>query len=81
MNTKLTLLPLLSALALLPVMPAGAANACKGLSQQACDGASGCNWVKGYIRKDGREVAPYCRLKSPGKPAAKADAAVPPSTS
>ena len=72
MNAKLTLLPLLSALTLLSVTPASAANACKGLSKQACDGTESCNWVQGYTRKDGRDVAAYCRIKSPGKPATKA---------
>lgn len=51
-------------------LPAAAANDCKGLSKQACDGTQACSWVKGYTRKDGREVAPYCRAKAPPKSSA-----------
>jgi hypothetical protein len=46
---------------------------CKGLSEPACGAEAGCGWVNGYTRKDGREVAPYCRTK--GKAAASAAAA------
>lgn len=67
MQTKLVLVPLITALA---AAPAVADNACKSMSQQACDGSSQCSWVKSYTRKDGREVAAYCRAK----PAAKSTA-------
>lgn len=67
MKMKFTLVSLWSALVLLPVASAHAENACKGLPQQTCDGAEQCLWVNGYTRKDGREVASYCRVKSTGK--------------
>lgn len=41
---------------------ANAASQCKGLSETACAADSSCRWVAGYVRKDGREVAAYCRL-------------------
>lgn len=44
-----------------------AESACKGLAESACQGAQACTWVKGYTRKDGREVTPYCRAQRPPK--------------
>lgn len=70
MNARLAVVSLTAALAALTLMPAAADNTCKGQSQQACDSTAGCTWVKGYARKDGREVAPYCRVKAMPKPAA-----------
>ncbi len=34
---------------------------CKTLARNACIQSAQCTWVKGYTRKDGRKVAPYCR--------------------
>ena len=45
---------------------ANAASQCKGLSETACAADSSCRWVSGYVRKDGREVAAYCRLGTSG---------------
>lgn len=70
MNTKSILTLLLFALTGLAVGPSVAETACKGLGQPACEGSQQCSWVKGYTRKDGREVAPYCRVKPAGKSAA-----------
>lgn len=42
-----------------------AESACKGLEQGACEGKADCTWVGGYVRKDGVQVAAYC--KSRGK--------------
>ena len=41
-----------------------AASACKGLEQTVCETEQYCGWVKGYSRKDGREVKAFCRAKS-----------------
>ncbi len=46
-----------------------AESACKGQSQAGCEAASSCTWVTGYTRKDGRQVAPYCRVLPPPKAA------------
>lgn len=74
MDIKLTAFPLIAALGVFGAAPAGADSACKGLPQNACQGSASCSWVNGYTRKDGREVAPYCRVKSSGKSAAGNDA-------
>lgn len=42
---------------------AGAASHCKGLSENACASDQRCNWIKGYMRKDGREVSSHCKLR------------------
>jgi hypothetical protein len=44
---------------------ASAESACKGLEQGVCEGKADCTWVGGYVRKDGVNVAAYC--KSRGK--------------
>jgi len=44
-------------------LPAVAAGDCKQLSRQDCQSSARCGWVQGYERKDGREVASYCRSK------------------
>ena len=38
-----------------------ATGLCKALDQEACMESTGCRWVKGYERADGRKVASYCR--------------------
>ena len=43
-----------------------AEGTCKGMEKSACTTDSGCRWIKGYERSDGRSVAGYCR-KLPGK--------------
>jgi len=45
---------------------AAAESACKGLEQSACEKAADCIWVGGYQKKDGKQVAGYCRTKSAG---------------
>ncbi len=40
-----------------------AQSACKGLSSGQCSTKSGCLWVGGYSRTDGRKVKGYCRAK------------------
>ena len=70
MNSRLALVSLIASLSALGAVPAVADNACKALSQPSCDGSTQCSWVQGYTRKDGREVAAYCRAK----PAAKSSA-------
>lgn len=42
---------------------ASAQAACKGSAQSACEKDPSCSWVKGYTRKDGVEVSPYCKSK------------------
>lgn len=42
-----------------------AESPCKGLEQGICEGKTGCLWVDGYTRKDGKTVASHC--KSGGK--------------
>ena len=42
---------------------AQAASECKGLDQTACSSNPACAWVKGYVRKDNKEVAAYCKAK------------------
>jgi hypothetical protein len=63
MKAKQLAVSTLVATALAASAAASAENACKGLSESACDDQAGCGWVQGYTRKDGREVAPYCRAK------------------
>lgn len=70
MKAKFAMVPLWCALAGLGASSATAETACKGLSQQACDGSQSCSWVDAYVRKDGREVASYCRSRPAPKPAA-----------
>lgn len=41
---------------------AAAQPACKGLDPEAC-AAADCQWVKGYVKKNGKEVASHCRNK------------------
>jgi hypothetical protein len=48
---------------------ARADSACRGLVADRCGSQSGCLWVKGYTRKDGKAVSGYCRTKG-GKPKA-----------
>jgi hypothetical protein len=43
-----------------------AESACKGLEQGACEKGADCIWVGGYEKKDGKQVAGYCRAKSAG---------------
>lgn len=54
---------LLPAVALVASFPlsASAASQCSGLTEQSCAAAGECRWVGSYVRKDGREVAGYCR--------------------
>lgn len=40
-----------------------AASHCKGLDADGCAAATGCLWVDGYTRKDGRQVSAHCKLK------------------
>jgi uncharacterized membrane protein len=62
------LLALGSTLALaLPTLSVLAASECKGLDQTACAAMQGCTWVSGYVRKDGKEVAAYCKSKGEKK--------------
>jgi len=42
----------------------GFAASCKGLSQNKCESASDCTWVKSYKTKTGKTVSAYCRAKS-----------------
>jgi hypothetical protein len=70
MKSKHAVISALFTLAALSAGPVSAQSACKGLSESACGTASSCSWVKGYTRKDGREVASYCRVKSKPKAAA-----------
>jgi len=51
---------------------ANAASACKGLENNACVSKESCSWIKGYERKDGKTVKPFCRTK----PGSKAKASV-----
>ncbi len=68
---KPAILPILVAAAI-PFLPslAGAASACQGKALDACAADASCIWVDGYTRKDGREVASYCRKASARKSAA-----------
>ncbi|KAA6186898.1 chromosome partitioning protein ParB [Thiohalocapsa marina] len=36
---------------------------CKGMEKSKCEGNASCTWVDGYKRKDGAQVAAYCRNK------------------
>ena len=49
-----------------------AESACKGLAQDACEKTPECIWVGGYEKKDGKQVAGYCRAKGGGGGAEKA---------
>jgi hypothetical protein len=81
MNAKHAVFSLTIAFTALAALPAAADNACKDLRQQACADNAGCGWVKGYTRKDGREVAPYCRAKATSKTSSNAaDLPVPPAS-
>lgn len=44
------------------------ASDCKGLPAAECQANSACRWINGYTRKDGREVAAYCRTGRAAKP-------------
>jgi hypothetical protein len=55
--------------------PALAESACKGLDQKTCESKADCTWIKGYTRKDGKEVSGYC--KSIGKSGGGAEKAAP----
>ena len=65
----------LSALLVLPSLAVQAASECKGLDQTACGANPGCSWVSGYVRKDGKEVAAYCKSKGERKTGEEAAAA------
>ncbi len=70
----------LGTLLVLPGLAVQAASECKGLDQTACGVNPGCSWVSGYTRKDGKEVAAYCKSKGEkqtGEAAAAAPAKVP----
>lgn len=68
MIKRYSLLALGTALALaLPTLSVLAASECKGLDQTACAAMQGCTWVSGYVRKDGKEVAAYCKSKGEKK--------------
>jgi len=45
-----------------------AAGSCKAMDKEACTASTGCRWIKGYERSDGRKVAAYCRSLPGGKP-------------
>ena len=50
--------------AIMLAMTAGYSHAqaeCKGMKKSACATASGCRWIRGYERSDGRSVIGYCR--------------------
>ena len=51
-----------------------AASECKGMQQDSCAQNAACTWVDGYTRKDGRQVASHCKLRSGKKSAAEASA-------
>ncbi|HSO78673.1 MAG TPA: hypothetical protein VLQ88_00650 [Chromatiaceae bacterium] len=65
----------LSAFLVLPSLAVQAASECKGLDQTACGANPGCSWVSGYVRKDGKEVAAYCKSKGERKTGEEAAAA------
>lgn len=61
---------------------ARADTACRGLAADRCGVQSGCLWVKGYTRKDGKAVDGYCRSKggkarAASEKGASADRAIP----
>jgi hypothetical protein len=56
---------------------ATAASACKGLPEATCAAEQSCRWVNAYVRKDGREVAGYCRISRAGTPVAEPSAKAP----
>lgn len=64
--------PLTMAMALAMLQPAAhAAAKCKGMSKSSCTANSDCSWVAGYATKTGKEVDPYCRVKSGKKKSSK----------
>jgi hypothetical protein len=65
----------LGALLVLPSLAVQAASECQGLDQTACGVNPGCSWVSGYVRKDGKEVAAYCKSKGEKKTGEEAAAA------
>ena len=65
----------LGAFLVLPSLAVQAASECKGLDQTACGANPGCSWVSGYVRKDGKEVAAYCKSKGERKTGEEAAAA------
>jgi hypothetical protein len=65
----------LGALLVLPSLAVQAASECKGLDQTACGANPVCSWVSGYVRKDGKEVAAYCKSKGERKTGEEAAAA------
>ncbi len=80
MINKLYLIPMSAVLALSSQVIL-AASECKGLDQTACAANTACTWASGYVRKDGKEIAPYCKSKGQkkgaeegGAPAVKAPA-------
>jgi len=54
-----------------------AASECKGLEQTACSSNPACTWASGYVRKDGKEVAAYCKVKGAAKDAGADKASAP----
>lgn len=56
---------------LLP-LGASAASQCRGMAQDACAADTGCSWIEGYTRKDGRSVSAHCRTRSGKKTSAAA---------
>lgn len=65
----------LGALLVLPSLAVQAASECQGLDQTACGVNPGCSWVSGYVRKDGKDVAAYCKSKGEKKAGEEAPAA------
>ncbi|MFZ1575284.1 MAG: hypothetical protein WAT36_08645, partial [Chromatiaceae bacterium] len=65
----------LGALLVLPSLAVQAASECQGLDQTACGVNPGCSWVSGYARKDGKDVAAYCKSKGEKKAGEEAPAA------
>lgn len=58
----------LGTVALALMLPLGAASvqaesACKGLESGTCKKKDDCSWVESYKRKDGAQVAAYCKSK------------------
>jgi hypothetical protein len=64
-----TTLPAISLLVLASSMPALSASQCKGLVEASCAEQVSCQWIDGYVRKDGRSVSSHCKTR-PGKKAA-----------
>lgn len=53
----------------LGVTAAFAKGECKGLSKSVCSADKSCSWVKGYVKRDGKKVTAYCRVKTGKKKA------------